>query len=90
MSLLCTHFIVTGTVQGVFFRNSTKAKAHALNLTGWVRNREDGSVELVACGEAASLKDLETWLWQGPSGARVTQVMGSPCDWQTHSKFSIL
>ena len=70
----CRHFLVSGQVQGVFFRASTEAAARRLGLTGWVRNLRDGRVELVACGEQAPLEELERWLWQGPPRARVTEV----------------
>ena len=70
----CRHFLVSGQVQGVFFRASAESAARRLGLTGWVRNLRDGRVELVACGEAAPLEELERWLWQGPPRARVTEV----------------
>lgn len=70
----CRHFLVSGQVQGVFFRASTESAARRLGLTGWVRNLRDGRVELVACGEEASLQELERWLWQGPPRSRVTEV----------------
>lgn len=70
----CRHFLVSGQVQGVFFRASTQDTARQLGLTGWVRNLADGRVELVACGEDAQVKQLEKWLWQGPRQARVEQV----------------
>jgi acylphosphatase len=71
---LCAHFRVRGRVQGVFYRASAEATARRLNLSGWVRNAEDGDVELVACGPAARLDELEKWLWQGPANAQVTSV----------------
>ncbi|MCB1674766.1 MAG: acylphosphatase [Halioglobus sp.] len=67
-------FRVTGQVQGVFYRASTRARAQELDLTGWVRNCSDGSVELEASGDAEALRQLEAWLWQGPERARVTAV----------------
>ena len=70
----CRHFLVSGQVQGVFFRASTQDTARQLGLTGWVRNLHNGHVELVACGEAATLKELERWLTQGPPRARVVKV----------------
>lgn len=73
----CRHFLVSGRVQGVFFRAATQATAHRLGLTGWVRNLPDGRVELVACGAEEKLKQLEAWLWQGPPHARVEQVVSA-------------
>ncbi len=74
----CRRFVVRGQVQGVFFRAGTRDTARKLRLTGWVRNRRDGAVELVACGEAAALADLERWLNRGPPAARVSSVDSAP------------
>lgn len=65
---------IRGKVQGVFFRESTRQEATRLGLTGWVRNREDGSVEAVAEGEPAALEDFIRWCHRGPQAARVTDV----------------
>lgn len=73
----CRHYLVSGRVQGVFFRAHTQALARRLGLTGWVRNLSDGRVELVACGEAERLAQLEAWLWQGPPQARVEGVVAA-------------
>lgn len=70
----CVYFRVSGRVQGVFYRASTLEHARRLGLTGWVRNSDNGDVELVACGTVAQLEALEQWLWQGPPSARVTGV----------------
>ncbi len=65
---------VSGRVQGVYYRASTKDKACALGLTGWVRNLTDGNVELEAQGHEGPLRDLESWVQKGPPHARVTDV----------------
>jgi acylphosphatase len=83
--MLCRHYIVDGLVQGVFFRASTRDKAHQLSLNGWVRNRVEGDVELVACGTESALMALEQWLHQGPPMAKVDQVTVS--DWQQAINF---
>lgn len=70
----CRHFLVSGRVQGVFYRASTREQANTLGLTGWVKNLRDGRVELVACGADDRLAQLERWLWQGPQYANVTRV----------------
>lgn len=87
---LCIHFRVQGNVQGVFFRASSAALARQLGLSGWVRNTENGEVELLACGAAPALKTLQEWLWQGPANARVTDVMATPAPWQTLTGFDVL
>lgn len=67
-------FVVTGQVQGVFFRQCTVEQARALALAGWVRNREDGAVEGIASGAPEALDKLRLWLAHGPETARVDQV----------------
>jgi len=61
-------------VQGVYFRASAQREARRLGLTGWVKNRHDGAVELVAEGEEGQVKDLLSWAQTGPSTARVDRV----------------
>jgi len=68
------HVAVRGKVQGVGFRWFVRERARALGLTGWVRNRDDGSVEVLALGDEASLHQLRSLLGTGPSGARVSMV----------------
>jgi len=68
------HLLIEGRVQGVFFRASAQAEASRLGLTGWVRNRPDGAVEIVAEGERKKLDDLIAWCRHGPRGAEVENV----------------
>jgi len=79
----CACFIVSGRVQGVFFRASTRDEAQRLRLTGHARNLDDGSVEVVACGEESALAQLERWLHCGPTHARVASVSRSPIESQS-------
>jgi acylphosphatase len=65
---------VRGRVQGVGYRASTAYEARRLGLSGWVRNRPDGTVEVAARGDGAAVDALIGWLAQGPRGARVTGV----------------
>jgi acylphosphatase len=65
---------VKGRVQGVFFRQSTKDKAVALGLSGWVRNEDDGSVLVEAIGPKEALGRLILWAQQGPPSAKVDNV----------------
>ncbi|MBI5508296.1 MAG: acylphosphatase [Deltaproteobacteria bacterium] len=67
--------IVTGSVQGVFFRASTLEQAQGLNLTGWVKNLPDSSVEVVAEGSRYALEQLVDWCRRGPPAARVDEVL---------------
>lgn len=74
MSLKRIHLVIRGRVQGVYFRASAVREAKRLGLTGWVRNRPDGAVELVAEGEEDQVKDFLAWAQHGPSTARVDKV----------------
>jgi acylphosphatase len=66
--------LVTGKVQGVFYRQSTKEKALALGITGIVKNQPDGSVFIQATGDPGLLNQLIAWCRQGPSRAEVASV----------------
>ena len=68
------HAFISGRVQGVFFRSSTRAKAEELGLRGWARNLADGRVEVMAEGDEESLKKLLEWLHKGPPEAVVKDV----------------
>jgi acylphosphatase len=68
------HVIVNGIVQGVNFRYYTTRQAQSLGLTGWVANRWDGAVEVVAEGARAPIQSLLDWLQHGPPSATVTDV----------------
>ena len=68
------HAIVEGRVQGVGFRAFVERNALQLGITGWVRNRWDGTVEVTAEGDRATLDQLLTTLRRGPSASRVSQV----------------
>ena len=68
------HAIVHGVVQGVNFRTATQREAADLNLTGWVRNLWDGTVETVAEGPSSALERFEAYLHRGPSAAYVESV----------------
>ena len=67
-------FTVHGRVQGVWFRDSTRREAVRLGITGHAINLPDGNVQVLACGDARALDELEAWLHQGPPMARVTKV----------------
>ena len=69
-----THIIVEGRVQGVFFRYTACQQADRLGVTGWVMNRRDGNVEIVAEGTKEAVDELVRWCRRGPSGAHVTDV----------------
>ena len=82
-------FTVSGRVQGVFFRDSTRQVAQSLQLTGHAINLPDGTVEVLACGAPAALDELAAWLRNGPPMANVTDVVSEELDWQDASGFRI-
>lgn len=73
------HVIIEGRVQGVNFRYFVTQKARGMGVAGWVRNRYDGSVEVLAEGRHSKLDNLLTTLRHGPPSAMVTRVMH---EWQ--------
>ena len=66
--------LVSGSVQGVFFRDSTRRRAESLGVAGWVRNSADGSVEAVFQGERGAVERMVTFSHRGPRGAQVEHV----------------
>ena len=68
------HVFISGRVQGVFYRASTKNMAEQLGLKGWVRNTSDGLVEAVFEGEETAVKDMISWCHKGPRSAEVSGV----------------
>lgn len=74
------HFLIQGRVQGVGFRWFVHREATELELRGWVRNTEDGDVEVVASGDAEDLADLRASLKRGPRGSRVDRVIEHSLD----------
>ena len=72
--IVTRHLIIRGRVQGVWYRESMRLEANRLGITGWVRNRRDGSVEAMLQGETARVDALIAWAWQGPPAAKVTHI----------------
>jgi len=85
----CARFVVSGRVQGVFFRAATQREAERLGLTGWVRNCDDGTVEVVACGGGQAIEQLEGWLQRGPPNARVAAVVREHAPDEEFRSFSV-
>ena len=75
------HVVISGKVQGVWFRASTKQKADELGVTGWVKNTADGNVEAVFEAEKAVIDEMIAWCWVGPPRANVIDIKMVP----THS-----
>lgn len=89
MTVVCARFLVSGRVQGVSFRASTREQALALGLTGHARNLADGGVEVVASGSEAALRELEAWLRHGPPAARVDELVREPIQTGPFAGFAV-
>ena len=74
MKPLTLHLVIHGRVQGVFFRESMRQQADSLGVTGWARNRTDGTVEAVIQGSADAVDTLLQWARRGPPLAQVTRI----------------
>jgi acylphosphatase len=85
--MACRRYVVSGRVQGVWFRASTREQAQRLGLSGHALNLPDGRVEVLACGSEPALEALATWLWHGPELAKVKDVVGEEVAAQPPSGF---
>lgn len=85
MEQFAMHCYVSGKVQGVWFRASTKNEADRLGLKGWVRNLSDGRVEVFACGNENQLELFYAWLQQGPR-----ECTREDLPWEDRQGFEIL
>jgi acylphosphatase len=82
--------LVSGRVQGVWFRERCRQQASSLGVHGWVRNLDDGRVEVLIEGETASVAALEAWCRVGPPSALVTGVEVEPCPPQNLTGFAVV
>ena len=80
MTEVRAHVEVTGRVQGVGFREFVRTIAQRLGIAGWIRNCEDGAVELAASGQASQIETLLAAVRRGPAGANVQTVRTLPVD----------
>lgn len=71
---VCKRGLVSGRVQGVFYRATAAGRAHELGIDGYARNLPDGRVEVVACGSPQAVDTFVQWLWTGSSASKVTAV----------------
>ena len=78
--MISRKFIVRGKVQGVWFRESTRRVATELGISGHAINRPDGTVEVVARGDSKAIEQLESWLHEGPTMARVEELVSASCE----------
>ena len=73
-SVTTRHLVIHGRVQGVYFRDSMRQQARRLGVTGWVRNRTDGTVEAMVHGKPDAVETIIKWAHNGPDAAKVIQV----------------
>ncbi|MBW4053512.1 MAG: acylphosphatase [Proteobacteria bacterium] len=72
--MICRKCLVSGRVQGVFYRGTAAQRARELGVRGYARNLPDGRVEVLACGEEEVVLRFVAWLWTGSSASKVTSV----------------
>lgn len=84
------HLLISGKVQGVFFRESARKLAEKLNITGWIKNNEDEKVEAVISGEENDVNDFIKWCHSGPERAEVTNVEVTPKPETPFGKFKVI
>lgn len=77
---MAKHLIIRGRVQGVGFRDAMRWEAERLGVTGWVRNRRDGTVEAVVAGGADAIAEIVAWAQRGPPAANVIEVAVAEAD----------
>ena len=70
----CLRLLISGRVQGVWFRESMKREAERLGMTGWVRNLPDSRVVATVCGDELALQAMRFWAGKGPTLAKVSSV----------------
>jgi acylphosphatase len=80
MRRISVHVVISGRVQGVGYRESMRIVAQALDITGWVRNLADGTVEAIVQGDESMVEQILAWCHNGPPGANVRFVDAKPLD----------
>lgn len=87
MAKVCVRAFVSGKVQGVWFRQSTKEQALKQGVTGYAKNLPDGRVEAFLCGDAESVQSVVRWLHKGPELAQVDGVISDELAYQLVEDF---
>ena len=83
------HLLISGKVQGVFFRDSSRRVAQQLHITGWIRNTGDHKVEAMISGEEREVQAFINWCQSGPERAEVQEVMVTKREKTSFEKFEI-
>ncbi len=88
-AIVARHVVVCGRVQGVFFRDRTRREAARLGVTGWVRNRRDGTVEAHFEGSPDAVAQLVLWCREGPRNAAIEDLRVDAVEPEGHESFEI-
>jgi acylphosphatase len=89
MAKICLQLLISGRVQGVWFRRFTQEHAESNGVTGWVRNLADGRVEARLCGEERAVRHVEAWLSKGPELANVTAIESQVVAYEAYEGFEL-
>lgn len=84
------HLLISGNVQGVFYRAAAKQRADKIGITGWIKNTTDNKVEAVVTGTQPQLAAFVEWCRKGPELACVEGVIETVCNTQKFSDFTII
>ena len=87
--IVCKKILVSGKVQGVFYRDSARQQAQIFSLSGYVMNLPDGQVEIEVCGEQSNIEEFQQWLWKGPIMSKVENVQVQEISIMNYSGFEI-
>ena len=88
--MICCLIQVFGLVQEVFFRYSAKTEAKKLSLVGYIKNLDDGSVEIIICGNKEKINEFMEWCRNGSAMAKVERVEANEVEFKEFTKFDIL
>lgn len=88
--MLCYQIKIFGFVQGVFFRYAAKEEAEKLGLTGFAKNLNDGSVEIIVCGEKEKTAEFIKWCHSGPAMGKIERVEEKEIEFIEFKSFDIL
>ncbi len=78
--MITRHLLISGRVQGVYYRESMRQEAEQLGVTGWVRNLADGRVEAMVQGSDSAVAAIIEWARRGPPAAQVNEILIAPAD----------
>lgn len=87
--LITIHAVISGKVQGVFYRDTARRQAQLAGITGWAKNLFDGKVEIMASGKNDVVESFVTWLWEGSPTSRVDNVEWQQVSYEEFENFVV-